>query len=153
MPEEFTAEQLWTRAFRESYGTEMRSERSNRPRDLYQAYGERYDRITLAALPASGVQAVGGEPPNPLRFRHRISPGGRRAAALRWRLRRLAGKSLHVFRLVKAAYTFDGGLDYVLWKIENHSGVRTEPTPWQRRHPLIAAPGLAWRLYRRGAFR
>ncbi len=153
MPEEFTAEQLWTRAFRESYSTEMRSERSNRPRDLYQAYAERYDRITLGALCASGVQAVGGELPNLLRLRHRVRPGARRAAGLRWRMRRFAGKSLHVLRLVKAAYTFEGGLDYVLWKIENHSGVRTKPTQWQRRHPLIAAPALAWRLYRRGAFR
>ena len=24
---------------------------------------------------------------------------------------------------------------------------------WQRRHPLLAAPSLAWRLYRMGAFR
>jgi hypothetical protein len=42
---------------------------------------------------------------------------------------------------------------YILWKIERHSGVKATATPWQRRHPLLAAPGLAWRLYRRGAFR
>lgn len=153
MPDEFTAEQLWIRAFSESYGTELRSERSNRPRDLYLAYRGRYERMTLAALPASGVQAVGGEPSGPPRFRHRVSAGARRAARLRWWLRRLVGKTLHVLRLVKAAYTFKDGLDYILWKIEKHSGVRTEPTPWQRRHPLMAAPALAWRLYRQGAFR
>jgi hypothetical protein len=60
---------------------------------------------------------------------------------------------LHVLRLAKAAFTFAGGLDYILWKIARHSGVTAEPTPWQRRHPLMAAPVLAWRLYRRGAFR
>ena len=65
----------------------------------------------------------------------------------------MMGKTFHVLRLAKAAYTFAGGLDYILWKIETHSGIKTEPTPWQRRHPLIAAPKLAWQLYRRGAFR
>lgn len=153
MPEAFTAEQLWIRAFRESYATEMRSERSNRPRDLYLAYRDRYDRMALAALPATEVQALGGEPSTPPRIRHRVSAGAYRAARLRWWLRRLLGKSLHVLRLAKAAYTFTDGLDYILWKIEKHSGVRTDLTPWQRKHPLIAAPALAWRLYRRGAFR
>jgi hypothetical protein len=153
MPGEFTAEQLWTRAFRESYGTELRSERSNRPRDLYLAYSDRYDSLTVAALPVSGIPAVGGEPSSPARLRHQLGAGARRAARLRWWLRRWVGKSLHVLRLVKAAYTFKDGLDYILWKIEKHSGVREEPTPWQRRHPLMAAPVLAWRLVRRGAFR
>lgn len=153
MPAEFTAEQLWIRAFRESYGTEMRSERSNRPRDLYLAYADRYERLALAALPASRVEAAGDASSSPAHLRHQVSAGARLAARLRWGLRRLAGKSLHVLRLAKAAYTFKDGLDYILWKIEKHSGVRAEPTPWQRRHPLMAAPALAWRLFRRGAFR
>jgi hypothetical protein len=153
MPGEFTAEQLWTRAFRESYGTELRSERSNRPRDLYLAYSDRYDSLTVAALSVAGTLAVGGESSGPPHIRHQLGTGARRAARLRWWLRRWVGKSLHVLRLVKAAYTFKDGLDYILWKIEKHSGVRAEPTPWQRRHPLMAAPVLAWRLVRRGAFR
>ncbi|HVR67505.1 MAG TPA: hypothetical protein VMT98_12735, partial [Verrucomicrobiae bacterium] len=68
-------------------------------------------------------------------------------------LRRWYGKLISVARLTKAVFTFDGGLDYILWKIERHSGVSATATDWQRRHPLLAAPGLAWRLYRRGAFR
>jgi hypothetical protein len=70
-----------------------------------------------------------------------------------WRFRRLVGKLLSILRLAKGVFTFDGGVDYILWKIERHSGVKATATPWQRRHPLLAAPGLAWRLYRRGAFR
>ena len=58
-----------------------------------------------------------------------------------------------MLRLVKAASTFTGGPDYLAWKIERHSGVKVELTPWQRRHPILAAPGMFWRLYRRGAFR
>jgi len=152
MPAEFTADRLWIRAFRESYGTELRAERSNRPQDLYRACPERYDGLTAAAL--SGSQGlVPGDAPGASSVRHRTSAGRRSTARLRWMTRRVLGKTLHVLRLLKAAYTFTDGLDYILWKIEKHSGVRTIPTPWQRRHPLMAAPSLAWRLYRRGAFR
>jgi hypothetical protein len=150
MPGEFTPDQLWTRAFRESYATELRAERSNRPRDLYRAYAERYDGMTVAAL--SGIKGLeaGGAARS---IRHPASTGRRRLARLRWAIRRVLGKTAQVLRLLKAAYTFSDGLDYILWKIEKHSGVRATPTPWQRRHPLLAAPSLAWRLYRLGAFR
>jgi hypothetical protein len=58
-----------------------------------------------------------------------------------------------VLRLVKAVFTFDGGADYVAWKIQRHSGVRVDISDWQRRHPLLASPVLAIRYWRRGAFR
>ena len=155
MPGECSADQLWTRAFRESYCTELRAERSTRPQDLYGAYSDRYDSLATAVLPGSAVSASASPagPPGAPIIRHQAGAAERRAARLRWRLRRVAGKSTHVLRLLKAAYTFKDGLDYILWKIEKHSGIHTEATPWQRRHPLLAAPGLAWRLYRRGAFR
>jgi hypothetical protein len=56
-------------------------------------------------------------------------------------------------RLAKAAVTFEGGVDYALWKVERHSGVRVEAGPWQRRHPILAAVPLGWRAWRQGAFR
>src|SRR5690606_13814062 len=70
-----------------------------------------------------------------------------------WRIRQSVGKLLTVLRLAKGVFTFEGGMDYILWKIERHSGVRATATPWPRRHPLLASPLLAWRLYRTGAFR
>jgi hypothetical protein len=60
---------------------------------------------------------------------------------------------LSVARLVKAAFTFQDGAQYLLWKIERHSGVTIEVTPWQRRHPVLASSVLFWKLYRKGAFR
>ena len=165
LPPEFSARDLWTRAFRESYRTEFRAERTGRSEVLHAAAVERYDRL---AAPALGTQAwsvspgpVSPEPVSPEteragpgpRFGHPAEARRRRKAERRWYRRRIAGRCLHVLRLIKNAYTFTDGLDYVLWKIETHSGIRTEPTPWQRRHPLLAAPGLAWRLYRKGAFR
>ena len=54
---------------------------------------------------------------------------------------------------MKAAFTFNDALDYILWKIERHSGVYVEPTELQRRHPLLFSWGLLWRVYRKGGFR
>ncbi|MCA9474766.1 MAG: hypothetical protein KC563_03010, partial [Nitrospira sp.] len=58
-----------------------------------------------------------------------------------------------MLRLMKAAFTFQGGADYLIWKIERHSGVKVELTPTQRRHPIITGLVIFWRLYRQGAFR
>ena len=134
LPPQASSEALWTRAFAESYRSELRAERPQRGRDLYRADRERYDALT-AALAASPAR------------------GSARRARWRWRGRRVGGKLLSVLRLLKAAFTFTDGLDYILWKIGRHSGATLRPTPWQRRHPILAAPVLAYRLYRRGGFR
>jgi hypothetical protein len=54
---------------------------------------------------------------------------------------------------MKATLTFENGVDYALWKIERQSGVHMKASPLQRRHPLIAAWPLVWKLWRKGAFR
>ncbi len=129
IPGEARPEVLWPRAFAETYRAELRPEPAGRARDLYEADRQRYDRLTPLAL---ALAKSGGAP---------------------WVLRRVVGKALNGARLVKAAFTFEGAVDYVLWKVERHSGIRATATPWQRRHPLLASPALAWRLYRLGAFR
>ncbi|MEM1082382.1 MAG: hypothetical protein AAGH65_12480, partial [Pseudomonadota bacterium] len=70
-----------------------------------------------------------------------------------WGLRKVWGKFKNALRLFKAAGTFANGLDYLVWKVERHSGIRVEPTERMRRHPRLAAWGLAFRLWREGAFR
>jgi len=148
----FTTAELWLRGFRESYRTELRAEGPERARLLFEASRDRYERLTPAALTAGGLvwtQESDGRFVVPAAESARLR---RRAGAL-WAVRRAGGKLLTLLRLIKAVFTFDGGLDYVLWKIARHSGVRVAATPWQHRHPLLSAPVLAWRLYRRGAFR
>jgi hypothetical protein len=68
-------------------------------------------------------------------------------------VRRIQGKLLSALRLFKAAFTFNQPLEYLLWKIERHSGLYIEPTRRQIRHPLIFAWPLLWKLYQQGAFR
>lgn len=135
LPPHTPSVELWRRAFAETYRTELRAERADRAHGLYAANAVRYDRIAalLAGRPAETTSAE--------------------TARRRWRRRRVGGKALSVLRLVKAAFTFQGGADYLAWKIERHSGVAVPLSDWQRRHPLLAAPGLFWRLYRAGAVR
>jgi len=82
-----------------------------------------------------------------------LAPQLRTEALRAWARRARLGRALNVLRLLKAALTFDHALDYVVWKVERHSGVRLEVAPWERRFPLLAAPGLYWRLRRRGLLR
>ena len=72
---------------------------------------------------------------------------------VQWWLRRVLGKILSVKRLFKAAFTFNEPLQYLLWKIERHSGHYIEPSPLQLKHPLLFSWPLLWKLYRLGAFR
>ena len=63
------------------------------------------------------------------------------------------GKLLSILRLTKALFTFEGGLDYIAWKLERHSGQPIEIPPRVRRWPLVFVWGFMWKLYRRGVFR
>jgi hypothetical protein len=130
-----SAEAVWQRAFEETYRAELRSEGMERAAELVAADAERYRRVTALVLPG-GVAAEDAA-----------------ACAAAWRRRRRTSKLLNLARLVKATFTFDGALEYVLWKVKRHSGIALPVTDWQRRHPLLSAPVLAWRLYRLGAFR
>jgi hypothetical protein len=132
---------LWQRALDESYRTELRAERASRAAEIYARSAARYDRLAAIWLEQA--------PPPPTGARARDQARAQRL----WRRRRRNGKLRSVLRLIKAAFTFSGGASYILWKIERHSGVKQELTPWQRRHPILASTGLFWRLYRKGAFR
>lgn len=146
-PDEGSAEDFWRALFAKTYRAELRVERHDgRAASIVATGGERYGRMLLRAWTESG-----------LGFRNVDGKLARAAPAPRpfrgWWLRALAGKPLNLARLVKAAFTFTGGPAYLAWKIERHSGVRLELTPWQHRHPVLAAPALLWRLWRRGVVR
>ncbi len=147
--EPVTSERLWCALFRESYRVEFRAEGARRVRDIYGEMEERYQKITPLVLERLGYEPMDGE-----RFRPRHGRGpsaGRQRLA--WFLRASQGKTLSVLRLMKASFTFDGGIDYLAWKIQRHSDVDITITRWQRRHPLIAGLVLFVRLRLKGAFR
>ena len=72
----------------------------------------------------------------------------RTALACWWSRRQKLGKALNVLRLAKATTTFEGAAAYGAWKLERHTGIALEVTPFREKHPLLAMPGAAWELWR-----
>lgn len=133
----------WRALYAQTYAAELRVEKSARGSDLVERDAQRYARLLPEAWQAAGIDY--GRMADAQLQPHR-SPAMRAAAQRRWARRRRLGKPLNIARLLKAAFTFDGALDYAMWKVERHSGVRLDLTDWQRRHPLLAAPGIYRRL-------
>jgi hypothetical protein len=126
------AELWWAQVFANTYGCELRAERGHKPQEIVQMFADYYAQITPAAQ-----CLINGPPPTDAW----------------WARRKALGRVIHILRLLKAAFTFAGGMDYLAWKIERHSGQKVMLKPWHRRFPLIAGPWLAWQLKRRGAIR
>ena len=150
---EFSARQMWGRGLELSYRAELRAERPERRARLFDAAPQYYEdvtRLSMNTLPYP-VAAIAGT--DPIQYRARIPDSARWISRFTWGLRSWQGKLLSVLRLVKALTTFEGGVDYILWKINRHSGVTVDVEPHLRRHPLLAMWVLSWRLYRRGGFR
>lgn len=137
---------LWARGLCESYRTELRPENAaGRSRELVERFDTRYRALTTAIfgdLPEGHAEVLSG-----------MGWGKRQWARVRWALRRFVGKVMASLRVVKAAFTFDAGLDYILEKIEGHSDVRIKVTESERRHPLLHSPVLAWKIFRARALR
>ncbi|HET9397795.1 MAG TPA: hypothetical protein VFO45_03165 [Sphingomicrobium sp.] len=121
----------WRHAFSLTYSAELRAERKGRSGSIVDIDPDRYRRFLAPALSA---------------IDRSVPSGG-------WARRRIEGKLLSVVRLIKASATYAGGAEYIAWKISRHAGTKIELTPWQKRHPLLAAVSLLPRLLRSGAIR
>jgi len=152
-PEQFDARDVWYLGLLYSYRSELRAERPDKLVRLFEAAPQHYEQMTAAAIEFLPYRIDRMTDDGPLRYCARISSRKRLANRWAWRLRFVQGKILSVLRLLKALFTFKGGIDYVLWKIERHSGITIEVTPRLRRIPLIGIVVIFWKLYRRGAFR
>jgi hypothetical protein len=140
---------FWTAGYGRSYQAEARVEGPGRARQLVEPLW-RYEALLRPALDAAGVTySETGEG----RVEIRMSEIERQRGRSFWARASAASRLHSIPRLAKAGFTFEGGVDYALWKVERHSGVRVEASAWQRRHPLLSALPLVWRAYRKGAFR
>jgi len=141
-----TATKFWARGFLESYKTELRPESSDtRSEEIVTRYHARYDKLMTILYGAPNSDGQYGLPNTPTAVKT--------AYKLKWTARRICGKMLAAIRILNSAATFDGGLDYALHKLKSHSGVTIEVTENQRRHPVLWSPVLAYKLYKRGAFK
>ncbi|PQA87484.1 hypothetical protein [Hyphococcus luteus] len=137
----FTPRALWLAGLAASYKAELRAEDETRAGKLLDSYGDWAETVTAPALTLAGLSnsvadgkiTLDAPPPS---------------SAFAWRARAVQGAFLSVARLLKGTQTFKGGIDYIAWKIKRHSGIDIGVTEWERRHPLLGAPGAALRYYR-----
>ena len=150
---DFRIRELWQKGLELTYRAEFRPERPDQQVRLFDAAPEYFEDITRKAFAALPIQVAAVSRRERSVYSANIPKTVRVFAGLTWALRILQGKILSVLRLVKGTLTFDGGVDYILWKIKRHSGVTMEASPFLRRHPLLALLVLSWRLYRLGGVR
>ena len=153
LPEEGRVIDLWQQALALSYATELRTERSGRAAELADSARDFYATVTRHHAPSLGFGFTVYDSASDLSYRSQIGSTQRFTARLAWLLRRGQGKLLSILRLLKALFTFEGGLDYIAWKLERHSGERVVIPDRVRRAPLIYLWGFFWGLYRRGIFK
>lgn len=153
LPAEGSLTTLWEQSLGLSYATELRTERSGRAQELAQSSREFYAALTRHHAANLGYAFALYEQAGEWHYRCQIGPIKRNITTLAWAVRRGQGKLLSVARVVKALFTFEGGLDYIAWKLERHSGEEILIPDKVRRAPLVHLWGFFWGLYRRGIFK
>ncbi|MEM8756090.1 MAG: hypothetical protein AAGF90_24315 [Pseudomonadota bacterium] len=94
----------WRALFAKTYAVEFRPERRGRSGDIVGAEEARFETLWRLTAPARAAAPA--------------------ARSLAWPTRWVVGKLLNVARLATSAFTFDGGLRYLVWKIRRHRGRR-----------------------------
>ena len=143
-PAKGRADDYWRALFRATYRAELRVEAPGREDSILAANREHFAGLLPAALGSAGI-AYGEDGAT---LTPRLDDARKRQVLAWWKPRRRLGKALNAARLLRAAGTFDGAARYAAWKVERHTGVAIEVTPWRERHPVLAAPGVLWRVWR-----
>lgn len=142
-PQKGSPADFWLALFRQTYSAELRVEAPGRERQILAFDPARFDALLPLAWQGAGIgHERRGDQLTPL-----VSARDARATLAAWWLRQRLGKWLNVARLVKAAFTFDGAARYGLWKLQRHTGIDLPLTPWRERHPILAAPGVMWKVW------
>ncbi len=138
-----TAEDFWRALFRATYRSEFRVEQAGREDAILVANRDHFAGLLPLAWSADGIpHDQGGS-----RLSPRLPGSERKRIARWWRRRRRLGKPLNLLRLAKASATFEGAARYAAWKVERHTGVPVDLSPWRERHPILAAPGVLYRVW------
>lgn len=144
-PERGSEADYWRALFRATYKAEFRVEKPGREDSILAANAAHFEGLLPLALEAQGIAC---ERPSADVLVPQVGAAAKSATRRWWRKRRRLGKPLNIARLVRATGTFDGAARYAAWKVERHTGVPIEVTPWRERHPVLAAPGVLWKVWR-----
>ena len=143
-PPQGRADDFWRALFQATYKAEFRVEKPGRENDILSVNAAHFDGVLPAALDAAGgAFEVEGE-----RITPALPPQERANLLSWWGKRQKMGKPMNFARLLKASTTFEGAAKYAAWKIERHTGMPVEVTPFRERYPILAAPGVLWSLWR-----
>lgn len=143
-PVEGVEADFWKALFRATYRAELRVEKPGREDSILALNAAHFDGLLPAALDAAGIAVKrDGD-----RLRPQLAKAERRDILRWWKPRQRIGKMLNIARLLRATRTFEGAGRYAAWKVERHTGVKVEVTPWRERHPLLAAPAVLWKVWR-----
>lgn len=138
-----TAEEIWQTGLSETYKSELRSEKKDRNASIYEAAPESFkERTALYSQKQPHTLSAAQED----FYLAHVPFWKKLLTTINTPIRRYGGKLVTLLRLVKAPLTFDGAVDYIVWKIERHSGQKLEPTTFQRNHPLIAGWPLLFKV-------
>lgn len=131
----------WESLFLATYRAELRAESAGRGKVIMEDQAERYASILPLAWAAQGLAFTRrGQTLAP-----QLSTRKRRDGRRRWKRLAQTGRWLNAARLLKAAFTFDGGARYLAWKIQRHNGLDLRLTSFEAAHPILCLPVLLWR--------
>jgi hypothetical protein len=136
--------EYWRALFRATYRAELRVEPPGREEAIMAANQAHFDGLLPAALNHADIPLIR----DGAMLEPRLGKRERRRILHWWNRRRRLGKGLNVMRLIRAAATFEGGMRYVAWKVERHTGLPVKISPLRERFPLAAAPSLLWQVWR-----
>jgi hypothetical protein len=138
----FSSFAFWERTFSLTYSTELRPEKARRPAKNVIHNADYYARVTRNA--AGSIAGLSASETQTDVFTHHDDPSRQWQNRLRWKVRRVQRRTLNVLRLIKSFFTFEDGVDYVIWKLERHLGEPLEISPHLHSYPLI----FCWPLLR-----
>ncbi len=147
-PNSFTSRQLWEKALTLTYGVELRAESKEKIKLLVDHHQDYFESKVAERAETLGLSKIGNN-----EWTYEYSNKERLKIKLQWKARRVLGIFLSIARLLKATSTFNQPLEYLLWKIERHTGIKENATALQLKHPLIFSWPLLWKIFRRGGFK
>ena len=124
--------ELWIKGLNLTYGCELRPESKSKINSIFENNKKRYEQIGKLALEELEIERYGT-------FEIKWEK-------LKWFLRKYWTRSLNILRLIKAAYTFKGGIEYLVWKLERHRGIKIELTEKEKEKPILSTIKIFFKL-------
>lgn len=152
-PTRCTAVELWRAGLSASYRSEVRAERPGAADVLLLADPQRYETVTALAVRAWPQQVTAVSDGTTMGYDIHLDDAERHYRNRRWLQRRWIGKGRFLLRILRNAYTVEGGVEYAMWKVTRHSGFVFDREWRQRPIPVLALLREIWRAWRAGAFR